>query len=237
MANPAETTQPPGCDDLFAEALDLEQEFYTEGYNLGVRDGETAGRREGRAFGLEKGFEKFAAIGRLGGRAAVWQAQVGMTGNHPSKDEKESGLTSETGRDGEGIGASSTFQTVEAEKIRIGPLVVSDRTRKHIIRLGALTNLDTLSMENSEKAVDAFDERFREAKSKAALIARAVGETQDVLGEDEDLITADETDVVRQNGSGSRTGRAGLRVRDGRSGIGVGSGEMEDFIGLPGARR
>jgi hypothetical protein len=43
---------------------------------LGVADGVVAGRTEGRIFGLEKGFEKFAELGRLQGRCSVWQARI-----------------------------------------------------------------------------------------------------------------------------------------------------------------
>ncbi|KAF2461247.1 hypothetical protein BDY21DRAFT_331532 [Lineolata rhizophorae] len=63
-------------DDPFDELLGLEDRFYREGYDLGVADGSRAGRVEGRMLGLEKGFEKYAAMGALHGRAAVWSARL-----------------------------------------------------------------------------------------------------------------------------------------------------------------
>ncbi len=62
--------------DPFDEILNLESQYHTEGYNLGVADGARSGRIEGRVFGLEKGFEKFVDIGRLNGKAAVWNARL-----------------------------------------------------------------------------------------------------------------------------------------------------------------
>src|SRR5882762_2032425 len=63
-------------DDPFESVLDLEETYYQEGYDLGVADGSRAGQIEGRVFGIEKGFEKFAAMGMLHGRAAVWASRL-----------------------------------------------------------------------------------------------------------------------------------------------------------------
>lgn len=41
-----------------------------------MRDGEKAGLVEGRLFGLEKGFEKFAELGRIQGRVSVWKGRI-----------------------------------------------------------------------------------------------------------------------------------------------------------------
>ncbi|KAF1820179.1 DUF1715-domain-containing protein, partial [Dissoconium aciculare CBS 342.82] len=65
----------------FDSILDLEEQFYSEGYNLGVADGARTGRIEGRIFGLEKGFEKFLEAGRLHGRAIIWQDEARTNGN------------------------------------------------------------------------------------------------------------------------------------------------------------
>lgn len=71
--------------DIFSPLLDLEDQYHSEGYNLGLADGAKAGRVEGRVFGLEKGFEKFVELGRLRGRALLWQAQVQESGNERLK--------------------------------------------------------------------------------------------------------------------------------------------------------
>lgn len=62
--------------DVFADVLNLEDRYYKEGYDLGVADGSKSGRIEGRLFGLQKGFEKFLEMGKLNGRAAVWEARL-----------------------------------------------------------------------------------------------------------------------------------------------------------------
>lgn len=64
------------ADDLFDSILHLEDDFYREGYALGEADGAPAGRLEGRAFGLEKGFEKYAEMGRLHGKAVIWASRL-----------------------------------------------------------------------------------------------------------------------------------------------------------------
>ena len=63
-------------DDPFDSLLSLEETYYAEGLALGIADGERSGRIEGRLFGLEKGFEKFTAMGRLNGRAQVWTGRL-----------------------------------------------------------------------------------------------------------------------------------------------------------------
>lgn len=56
--------------------LSLEEQYYAEGHALGVKDGSKAGRTEGRLFGMQKGFEKFSAMGSLAGQNAVWEARM-----------------------------------------------------------------------------------------------------------------------------------------------------------------
>ncbi|POS82129.1 hypothetical protein EPUL_006121, partial [Erysiphe pulchra] len=56
----------------FSDVLNLEQDFYEDGFEQGLADGEAAGLSEGRTLGLEKGFEKFCESGRLCGRSIIW---------------------------------------------------------------------------------------------------------------------------------------------------------------------
>ena len=56
--------------------LSLEEQYYAEGHALGVKDGSKAGRTEGRLFGMQKGFEKFAAMGALAAQSAIWEARM-----------------------------------------------------------------------------------------------------------------------------------------------------------------
>ena len=69
-------SNPPTSEDPFDTLLSLEDQYFTEGYELGVADGSRAGRIEGRVFGLEKGFEKALQMGRLAGRASVWKTRL-----------------------------------------------------------------------------------------------------------------------------------------------------------------
>ncbi|KAK5688729.1 hypothetical protein LTS10_000707 [Elasticomyces elasticus] len=147
MANPS-PSQPDNNNDPFATLLNLEDQYYTEGYNLGVTDGSLAGRIEGRLFGLEKGFSKFTEMGRMNGRAAVWKAR-----SRPNPQTQ---------------GDDTVVNFV--------PLSASDRLRKHITRLTELTDPDSLETKNTEDAVDEAEERLAGAKSKFTLIARIVGE-------------------------------------------------------------
>lgn len=83
-------------DSLFC----LEETFYKEGYELGLADGKRAGLIEGRLTGLERGFEKFAQMGRLHGRCVVWAGRLpnrrsrgigsGLSG-HPTSGASEEG--------------------------------------------------------------------------------------------------------------------------------------------------
>ena len=78
--------------DPFDAVLGLEEEFFQKGYKLGLTDGERAGRIEGRAFGLEKGFEKYMAMGRLNGKAQVWAGKLNFT----TESDKEQQTAQET---------------------------------------------------------------------------------------------------------------------------------------------
>ena len=143
--------------DPLESLLSLEDEYYTEGHTLGLADGARAGRIEGRIFGLQKGFEKYLEMGRLGGRAAVWRARTNLAASDGSE--------------------ASTAARIDA-------IELSDRMQKHINRLSDLTDASALSTENAEDSVEEFEVRLRDAKAKAALISnlRAVGETDSDAG-------------------------------------------------------
>ena len=188
----------PSNTDVFEDVLNLEDRYYQEGYDLGVADGAKSGRIEGRTFGLEKGFEKFLEMGKLNGRAAVWEARL------PSSKSQDDASAS--------------------SKASIMPsLNGNERLRKHVERLAALSDPNDLSTKNDEDHVSEFDDRLKDAKAKATLIARIVGE--------DDTVPRDTDDA---QGSSSR-GKA-LRVRRNVNEDGVAgrrTGEMEDFMGLP----
>lgn len=187
------THSPQGDEDPFDTLLTLESQYHAEGRQLGITEGSLSGRIEGRVFGLEKSFEKFIELGRLGGRSAVWNARL------PDAASTSSSQALEVGKD-------------EPERV-LGVLSGSgsERLVRHVKRMAELTDSDDVSRENSEDGVQDFDDRLREAKAKAVLIERLVGEGK-------------ESAVA---GGVMAVKRAGVK------GNAAKSSEMEDFGGLP----
>lgn len=132
--------------DALDDVLDLENQYYKEGFNLGVEDGSRAGRIEGRVFGLEKGCEKFLQMGRLSGKVSVWSARISKPAETPATDAN------------------------------LRPMSGSDRLKKHVHRLKDLTDPETLSTQNDEENVADFDDSLRDATAKATLISKLIGE-------------------------------------------------------------
>lgn len=98
------TTDP--LDDLDA-LLNLEETYFAEGLARGREDGAETGRREGRAFGLAHGFERFAAMGRLHGRAVVWESRIRAAVAHEGRPTQELPAKSSTQEDMNTEGESS----------------------------------------------------------------------------------------------------------------------------------
>ncbi|KAL0262926.1 hypothetical protein SLS55_001900 [Diplodia seriata] len=176
--------------DPFDSVLSLEDSYYTEGHALGVADGSRAGRIEGRVFGLEKGFEKFVAMGALHGKAAVWASRL------PPPQEQ------------------TPEQTTTAGTNSLPPLLPSSggsgnpRLAKHITTLHALSEPASLSTQNDEDAVADFDDRFKRAQAKVKIVEKLVGEGRDVgelSGADVDAAVAA---AAAAAGSSSNSGAA-----------------------------
>jgi hypothetical protein len=182
-------------EDPFDTLLSLESQYHAEGLALGIAEGTAAGRIEGRVFGLEKSFEKFIELGRLGGRTAVWEARLPGREQHTAPSPQL-----EVGK-----------EEVPRSSVGILPGSTSERLIRHVKRLVELTDSDDVSRENSEDGVQDFDDRLREAKAKAVLVERLVGE-----GGKENV-----------GGGGMAVKRAGVKSN------GAKSSEMEDFGGLP----
>ncbi|OAG07542.1 uncharacterized protein CC84DRAFT_1175330 [Paraphaeosphaeria sporulosa] len=145
--------------DPFDSILTLEDDLYTTAYAQGAADGSRAGRIEGRIFGLEKGFDKFAALGQLHGRAVVWGARLPAAPVLPTNLEP------------------SVEKEKDSEAQVLRGLDGNERHRKHIQMLHGLTDPLTFSTLNTEEAVADFDDRFKRAGAKAKIIERIVGET------------------------------------------------------------
>lgn len=149
-------------NDAFDDLLNLEEEFYSEGYEQGVADGDRAGRIEGRAFGIEKGFEKFVEAGRLHGKSIVWANRL------PQAQQQPRGAAT----------APSPSSSSLLEDHQALPVLSSGgaRLEKNIVTLHALVEPDTLSTDNTDDAVNDFDDRVKRAQGKARVIERHVGE-------------------------------------------------------------
>lgn len=151
-------------NDAFDNLLNLEEDFYSEGYEQGVADGERAGRIEGRAFGIEKGFEKFIEAGRLHGKSIVWANRLPQAQRPQPRGA---------------AAAPSDASTPPGDSKQQALPVLSGggaRLEKNIVTLHALVEPDTLSTENTDDAVNDFDDRVKRAQGKARVIERHVGE-------------------------------------------------------------
>jgi len=224
------TTQQEDSDP-FNSVLTLEDDLYTTAYNLGATDGAKTGKIEGRIFGLEKGFEKFASLGVLHGRSVVWGARLPSqkldldagvaeskgVENVRNEAKREGGI--EVGTDqNSGIGGETIEEAnaQEAEKLQcvLPPLPSLPRLPPHITLLHSLTDLTTFSTENSEEAVADLDDRFKRGQSRAKLVELLIKEPS----------SADKLSLF-ENAKGSS--RKGMTVSGGE---GVKNGDnMEDF--------
>jgi hypothetical protein len=149
------------ADDPFEDLLNLEDQFYQDGYKQGQADGDKAGRIEGRSLGLEKGYQKFLESGRLHGKAIVWANRLpGLSGKTPSGSEQQ----------------AETNSAEKAQQQSLPPLPRNPRLEKNVTTLFALTEPDSLSTENTDEAVNDFDDRFKRAEGKAKVIEKMVGE-------------------------------------------------------------
>jgi hypothetical protein len=222
--------------DPFSHLLTLEDSLYTTAYTLGAADGARAGQIEGRIFGLEKGFEKFALMGELHGRACVWGARVPKISSTKAGDSM--GSTRDVGEDG---GKASRMIAVEddepAQEVGAGTakpqgkethtitheptnpavlpaLPASTRLTTHISLLHGLTDPLTFSTLNEEEAVADYDDRFKRASAKAKMIERIVGEKDGVEGE-------------KEKGGASSKGSHSMKVMKEKKE----EGNIEDFTG------
>ncbi|KAG9205375.1 hypothetical protein G6514_008016 [Epicoccum nigrum] len=188
-------------NDPFDDLLTLEDTLYTSAHAQGITDGARAGRIEGRIFGLEKGFEKFAALGELHGRGAVWGSRIAAstptsTTSTPNPTESHS----------------------EDKQTRLPPIAnPSTRLTSNTSLLYHLTDPPTFDTSNNETAVADYDDRFKRAGAKAKVIERIVGETSTSAN-------------AEQGGEGANARGVRIEGKKGAKG-GKGDDNMEDFAG------
>ncbi|KAI1270019.1 hypothetical protein F5Y18DRAFT_1749 [Xylariaceae sp. FL1019] len=172
----------------FDELLNLEEQYYNEGYSAGLADGAEAGRIEGYSLGLTQGFEKFVEAGRLRSKATIWANRVlnlrqRSLQNHAVKENREkqgtvesdSGQETETRVEGEDAESDETEQPKEANRT-LPPIQSNARLEKNITTLYGLVEPGTLSTKNDDEAVNDFDSRLKGAQGKVRIIERAIGE-------------------------------------------------------------
>ena len=190
-------------DDPFDEILNLEQDFYRDGYELGVQDGKKAGMVEGRFFGLEKGFEKFMTMGDMHGRADVWARRLKTNDMREGADDLKS--------DKVPIKDPAPLGNLDKSPATGHPLSMENpRLVGHVRHLYALTELDTFSSKNGEDEVADFDDRLKRAEGKIKVIERIIGE-RNVL-ETKDMKEASNT-TPSTKGDGSIEDLSSLHVR------------------------
>ena len=151
--------------DPFDDVLNLEDQFYQEGYRQGTADGAQAGKIEGRGLGLEKGYEKFLEGGRLYGRSLVWGTRLVRQAQQQQQQQQQQDQV-----------LSGGDSTSSKERQELPPLPTNPRLRKNIVTLHALIEPETLSTENTDEAVNDFDDRLKRAQGKARIIEKTTGE-------------------------------------------------------------
>jgi len=150
--------------DIFDSLLTLEESSYEQGYQKGLEDGKLVGTIEGRALGLSNGFSKQLQLGRLRGRALVWQARLQAS---PAQDKKNS----------------------PQQAGQIAPIDAGKRLDRQVASLLVLTDPKTLDVQNEEVALDTCEQKLKRATAKARLIGRTLGGaleesvTEDMPGE------------------------------------------------------
>ena len=160
-------------DDLLDSVLHLEEDSYQAGFDEGKADGAEAGYAEGLTFGIEKGYQKALEMGKLHGRALMLNACLSDPVSM-SEDTEDQSVTASA------IATSSDMKMVnnaDTPKISgLSTLPDNPRLKKHVETLLKLTDPNTLSAENSDEAVDDFDEKMKRAVAKAKIIDRLIAE-------------------------------------------------------------
>ena len=159
-------------EDIFEYALSLEDQYYQEGYDLGVADGSKAGRIEGRVFGMEKGFEKFLMAGRLHGRAAVWAARLPRPGNSKPVPTQSTPPSYENRKSSSG----AQHDGGDAQGLYLPPIPGNASLERNIQALYAWTEPGTLPTQNTEEDVAEVDHRIKRSEAKAKVIEKNTGE-------------------------------------------------------------
>lgn len=154
------------ADDLLGDVLELEDGFYNEGFEAGVADSAYAGMLEGKVFGIEKGYDKALELGKLNGRALVWQRRQQSTAQDAA--EKPSHTTSG--------GTSASQSTLDDALQAMNGLGTTSRLVKQIETLMTLSDTKNVPNDNSDASVSQVEDAIAKSKAKAKIVAVAAGE-------------------------------------------------------------
>ena len=157
------------ADDLLGDLLELEDGFHKEGFEAGVADSAYAGMLEGKVFGIEKGYDKALELGKLNGRALVWQRR--QQGTAPYASDKPSQTTS----DDQPASSPTLGDALQA----MDGLAKNARLVKHIESLIALSDTRNVPNDNSDESVSHVEDAISKSKAKAKMVALAAGEPLD----------------------------------------------------------
>ena len=161
-------------DDVLDSVLNLEEASYQAGFDEGKADGAEAGWAEGIGFGIEKGYEKALEMGKLHGRALMLNACLAdpVLISNDAEDQAPIAPAVATTHDD-----SKREDDDTAPKMPDLPtLPANPRLKKHVETLLKLTEPQTLSTDNSDEAVDQFDDRMKKAVAKAKIIDKLIAE-------------------------------------------------------------
>ncbi len=164
-------------DDILDSVLDLEETSYQAGFEEGKADGLEAGYTEGRIFGIERGYHKALEMGKLHGRAIMLNACLfdpnPMPGNGLNPLPLEAAIvTTQDSRPGN--------DNTTPDPSSLPTLPENPRLKKQIEMLLKLTDPQTLSVENTDEAVEEFDDRMKKAVAKAKIIDRMIVEPKNM---------------------------------------------------------
>ena len=170
-------------EDPFDAVQNLEEQYYREGYALGLADGIKAGHREGRFFGLEKGFEKFLEMGQLRGRSIVWSSRLRALTDRPEPCTPKTCNLSQFILKEKNETMNIVVRTSKKEAMKASEMTSSLprfpyglRLEKHLQTFHALTEPDSLDTHNNEDTVSHFDDRLKRAKAKARIVEKLIDE-------------------------------------------------------------
>jgi Essential protein Yae1, N terminal len=160
-------------DDILDSVLNLEEASYQAGLEEGKADGAKAGYTEGKIFGIERGYQRGLEMGKLHGRAEMLNACL----SDPNPWPEDATRPPPQRLANNAVTADFTNEIDNTIAVpKLPTLTENPRLKKHVETLLRLTDPRTLKEDNSDEAIDEFDDRMRKALAKAKVIDRMIAE-------------------------------------------------------------